>query len=369
MLIVSHMKYVISNLQSYLRTMHRHVQAHPLVLYVGSLLLLIVAIGMLVFQDMYTYVHNNYGVALQEKGDIQSARAHYVKAKSLSGQLSYIPDANIAGLSYAKKEYTQALEVLQGALAGGCLTNTGTTTSVAIAPNVGCADIAYDIGNTFYRLGEDIASTTSVASITATTSATTTQAHTQVQLQKRNTLWQQAIAFYQQTLAIRPTDTEAKENIDFILKKLTASTTKDSNKSNTQNSKKDTAKNDTQKNTNTDASQKEDANVKDTQASKNQDGTSDTQSKNDAEQNATQQSSSKPALSTQDSKQVDAYMQQLDQKSKNMQQYFAQNPQAQKNPQTDSSPFDDPFFQQFLKGTPFEKQFSQSAKPSLEKDW
>lgn len=351
------------------RKIHKRVHRSNYIIALAFLVLAVTTTFLLLYPDVAFWKLNNEANNYVRNNNFEKAQALYTKAKNINKRLGYIAQNNLATYAYNTQAYGDAEKNFEQAMRSGCHladTHSASSSTVSVTPeDVGgehCGAIAYNLANTQYRVGEAVSASTTDVEQTVSTS-------TQVISSETQDLWLSAIGLYQLELSLHPEDSDAKENIDFILQKLNASSTKaqeqqkqskdgtskDENSSDTSSSKdtsenaeKSEQQNDTSSNTGQDARTKKDGNDPGNQSSSNaaQDG---------------------KRLSDQASQELDARMQKIEQQSRNLQKYFTQNPEAA--PQTnDGNPFNDPFFQSFFGGTTG-NNFNAQPHTSLDKDW
>ena len=337
------------------------------------LILLCLSMLLLTLADLRVMKLNNDALVFLHNGDDKNAKSALYKASLIGSPLSYIPAQNETVLLYKDKQYAESVKKWSSLFNEEC-----------IDKKEYCPEISYNLGNALYRLGEDgLKESESGNSISSSTK------------QEVVNLWQQAIVAYQYALE-NSGDKEAQENIDFILQKLKELQNQDKNsnqsKDQKNSSKKDGendkekgegGKSDKDKGDNSDTENKNGSKSDANKQSKGSDKQESGGEENDKEKGENREGSEGDAssenrqeagnlhgnkqLSKEASQQLDQYMQQISQKEKKLGDYFNRNGQAAAKKQN-SGPFDDPFFQQFFKGTPFEKQFSSQQK-SLDKDW
>lgn len=368
---------MINTYLQYLRkTLGRQQEKHHTLFVVIIVLLLVGVSYALLYPSLHTMLHNNLGNSYFNKGNSESARSEYLKAGQSSTTLSTIPKSNLGALAYQADLYDEAFRIFSDTFATACAHNATSTQleSTNIKQSDICATLAYDLGNTLYRLGEE--------SVKTASTSTSTSTH-----KTRDDLWMKAISAYQQSLVMNSEDTEAQENIDFILQQLNASSTNETATDSTEedNTASDQTQDDTE-NSSTDSENTANGDQDNNASDKQDDATGDGETTNDsgdssdeketsADTNQTDGTSDKSSnnanpdsLSDAEKKQVEAYMKQLDQQSRAQQQLFNQNPNSNNQAQNQNDPFNDPFFSDFFKGTPFETQFSGGQK-SLDKNW
>lgn len=197
--------------------------------------------------------------------------------------------------------------------------------------NKHCTNASYHLGNTLYRLGEK---------------------STDFSEKKEN--WQNAITAYDRALSKNQNDREAKENKEFVQKKL-EELEKEDKQNQEQNGKNQKNKEDQQK----DGKQEEQESEQEGKNGEQKDGKSKDGSGGEGEEEK---------LSEETKQQIEQYLQELNQTEKDADQFFNRFGQEKQNAQ---DPFgnmqQDPFFQQFFQQDPFFQDQSQTH-PN-EKDW
>ncbi len=334
---------------------------------------------LLISKDMYFIQISHSAAQAYTSGDEKQAVQLYQKLSD-HPYLGYISKQNQATIAYNKKNFVDARNLLSQSLLSGCVkkddtksTSTEKTTNLLLQKNKYCDVISYNFGNTLYRIGEMIASssisTTSSAVAIDDISVSTTNNNKNKKVQE---MWYQAISLYQNDIAINPEDIQAQENIDFILKKLQSNDTNDQSKKSENNTEtKESDQSD--KNSNNSKSQEstqnkgggDDKEVDDYSTAQNKktdnESIASTKNKNNKKTDNTQ-------LTNEASKQVDDYMDKLDQQSQRLQNYFRQNPNNTSQTQKRNGIFNDPFFEQFF-GQYKDPTFDDNISQSLDKDW
>ncbi len=323
---------------------------------VFAMLIVFLASFFLVYSDINVMLANNRGNIFFSKGDFENAEKEYAKADKFDSALVVFPEINISALRYKNGDFQKSYKTIYKAMNESCINSTGnaSTSATEIKKSGACAILAYDMGNILYRLGEKIASSTNATS-------------SEIKKQ-RDKLWMQAISAYQQDLAINSDDAEAKENIDFILQKLNATSTQ--NKSDKNNDKKNSNESSDGKNEGKSGDENKKNNNESNNSNNNEPKSNSDDGKKESE-SSTGETDKKDntgvRLSESDSAKIDSYMKRLEQQNHTNQKYFNQNPNSEQ--QTSNNPFNDPFFDDFFKGTPFENQFSNGGQESVDNDW
>lgn len=194
-----------------------------------------------------------------------------------------------------------------------------------------CADASYHLGNTLYRLGEKEGDSS-----------------------QKKTKWESAISAYDRALARNSEDKEAKENKEFVQKKLEELQKQQEEKKNgKQNQQGEDKKGDSdQKNQQKDSEKKsEDKKGEEGEDSKNQGGEGTKQQENNSQEQK---------LSEDMKQEIERYLQELDQTEQDTNQFFDRFGQGKSQQQ-------DPFLQQFFEQDPFFQDGTQ--KDPNEKDW
>lgn len=329
----------------------------------------LVVVTLLLLGDVRFLLQSRTALKAYEQGDTATAQSIYASLEEHS-RLGYLATQNSAVLAYMQEEYQTALTLMAPVVQEVCFVAAASATSSAYTltlkdvPPRYCDLLTYNFGNMLYRAGEVVAS-----SSTASTSTTPTSIIPEI----TKTLWYQAIGAYQSDLALEPDDTDAQDNIDFILKQLQEeqdATFSEEEKESASGAQKDDTQSDDEQNgeQGDEGEQTEqgqpDAGAREGDAQEGEGGQTD----GEEGQSHTATPNDNQQLSENASKQVDRYMQELEQQSQQMQQYFRQNPQAAPAPQQSNSMFDDPFFNQFF-GTPNTPLRGEEGTGSLEKDW
>ena len=328
--------------------------------------------------------YNSRGNENYYKEYYDEANSNYNKAGENSHALKYVSDNNSSLINYRKKEFEDSSKKLEEALSLYCEKE----------EKPGCDLLYYNLGDTYYRLGEQ-------------------------NKDKQQDYWQKAIESYKKDLKINSEDKDAEENINFILNKIKdnkknqdqqneknkeeKSGDKSSDKENkekgggsqssgqgkSQNNKdasNSLGENDNQKNTNEEASNNsgKDGDQKsaseDKQQNSMQNDTSNSgkdkgDSKTEAGGSSQDNKSDNTSLSENDNKKLEEYMNSLDKQEKKNQEYFQPNPNGSydknQNPFDDffnNSLFDDQFFNNFFGNKPSGGGFGDN-NDSNEIDW
>ncbi len=279
------------------------------------------------------------------KNNYKKAIENYQKSANSNYAQKYIALNNKAIADYKMKNFNKAKEELEKQINIFC----------SPKPKEYCDELYYNLGNTYYRLGEN-------------------------NKEKRLEFWQKAIKAYEDELKIKD-DKKAQENIDFIKEKLkqeqkSANQNKEEgqgqNKSKQENNQK--GKNQNNKNGKEGENEEENENSgkkgeeKKSQNQKNSSESDKQNLKNSAQKDNAKEKESKAqaeqkqgqGLDKKTEEKLDQYLQKLEQEEKQNQRYFKQNPNAQDN----SSPFDDFFDDDF-----FDFGFGDLNKDDSEIDW
>lgn len=346
-----------------------------------SVLFIGISISVLSFfpNEMAFKIINEKGIESFSKGDFPSAKRYFEQGKEKFTHWNLVSKNNTLGILYAEKKYKKLEEELKKITKKECSFNQKSIPEF-------CENIFYLDGITQYRLGENF------------------------EKEKQKNIFKNAILDFQKALALNPKNIWAKENIDFILKKLQK---KKENQSSTKNSKsKKNSKKDkeaNQENKYDKNSSKQSDMAKNPQENKNG-GTADENNKklSDSEENfqgeknkkteknseqsdsenskngKAQNESKKSETSSQASRlpkeiqdAIKQTQQNLEDQSEN-QTGFNRSLSAAQNNKNNTDPFDtfqnDPFFQQFFGNDPFfnrsfEKKFNKTISNPNEKDW
>ncbi len=301
----------------------------------------------LLFRYFLQQGNNSY-----HKNYFAAAKENYSRAEKYANNNKYIPENNNGIIYYREREWQKAATGFARA-AAECKTNTNY-----------CAQIHYNLGNTYYRLGEEATSS-------------------EIKIKK----WQQAIDEYKADLAINSEDKQAQENIDFIMKKLSAEQKSLANKeqgANNKENQKDNKQNgvgqeksvgndkgkqqtNTEENNNSAQNKKEESsgatkkNKQKNSAEKDKNGSgSDNQEKNGAAEKSN-------SLTENERQQLERYEQNLDQQERDLQKYFQQTPSQKKPRDPFADLFNDPFFRGFFGD--FNWSGGLDEQNNNEKDW
>ena len=305
-----------------------------------SIIFLIFFLNACSSETMFRYYNHKGGDNFSNRY-LKEARDNYTKAKDYSQTSKYISGNNQAIVDYETMKYEEARETLEENIYLHCEEQ----------KQKYCDELYYNLGNIYYRLGEE-------------------------NEEERNELWQKAIASYQEALKLNQDDKQAQENIDFIQSKMAENaedTEGDSGESAeedlTENTEGDSTENNQGKNIenaegegdqnaegaaeNSDeesAQNSETANTKGSEEGEREEGESSASdsagTEGDKEGGAQSQS---PELDGATEAQIDNYLSQMEAREKKMQDYFNQNPNAKQNSR---HPFDsffgDSFFDYFF---------------------
>lgn len=244
------------------------------------------------------------------KSYVSEAKDRYEKASKTSKELEYVAQNNKGILDYERNLFSSTKDNYEK-LASVC----------DLEKKEYCDQIYYNLGNTYYRLGEE-----------------------KEVRNKKIELWQNAINSYKKSLEINASDKQAQENIDFITKKMQ----EEQQKPNDQN-KQD------QKNQNGSKSKEQQDKKSDGEEEKGENGKQDNRGGNEKQS----------ALSPQQNRELDDYSKKIEQKQQNLKKYFNQK-KLEKNDSGDpfNSLFNDPFFNNFFGNKNFRDQNNNSKK-----DW
>ena len=310
--------------------------------------------------------YNTKGNDNYNKNYYQEAKKEYAKAGESSHKLKYIADNNYAAAGYAEKDYSGIAKKLEDAIFIYCEKQ----------KQEYCDLLYYNLGNIYYRLGEKKTDS------------------------EQADLWQKAIESYKKDLEINQADNDAKENIDFILKKLKsendAEKSGDNNEKSAQDNSSGTAGGE-RENSQDNNSAKSSDNSEEQSNGKNSNGDEEekTQSQNDqtgsseedntqnqgsaqsdeakngnnsSSDNSGQDGQAAGALDKKTDKQIEDYMKALEKQEKSNQDYFQPNPNGSYENNSpfgdffDDSFFNDPFFKDFFDNKPFGGSFNNDKK-------
>jgi len=284
---------------------------------------------------------------------LNEARTDYKKAIDTKSKLKLVAENNKALTFYYEEKYDEALSILNKVAVDKCQNKKAEY----------CDQVYYNLGNTYYRLGEKAKATST-----------------------RNELWQKAIKSYKSDLEINKEDKEATENIEFILKKLKKEEQSEKNKQKEDsngrqnNSQKNESENSNDKNSSNKDSQSEDGQKKSSskteEKDKNEIKKNGNSAKNTAngdqsdEKNNQQmgQQANNSKLSDEEKASLDQYVKQMKSQQKKLQKYFNQNGVRKNNSNNPFGMFDDffddPFFDDFVGKSGFNNKENFN-----EKDW
>jgi len=303
----------------------------------------------LVVEDARIMYLNNRAVALVEKGNTESAKRLFDRAVARALPLSYVSESNEAVTLYKSEKYPESVEYWEAVYGAKC-------TQAPAAKY--CDTVAYNLGNALYRVGEQllVAASSTASSVVVSEDDTWRK--------QVGSIWEQAIGAYQADLAINPEDTQAQENIDFIMSKLEVVQSPAQEQGEGGDSS-DESSADAQEGSEGESSDSSQGAENEGAESSGSEGTEESGSATGGDSSSSS-GTEDMHLSAEAEQQVEQYMQQLEQKERSLDDYF--NRTGESPQQSSNSPFDDPFFQQFLQGTPLESQLS-SGQQSLDKDW
>jgi len=320
------------------------------------LLLFLIILSGCSSETLFRY-YNKKGNDNFDKNYLKDAKANYQKALEYSQKSKYISENNQAIANYEMMDYQKSRERLEKNIYIHCEEE----------KNKYCDELYYNLGNTYYKLGEK-----------------------EEQEEKKKELWDKAIASYQKTLELNPEDNQAQENIDFILSQLeqekkeaeeaemgdnqemsdgdgnNASTTAQNKNAENGAENKD---GESSKEGESAQGQKTDGEKKDGEASAMQEG--DNENSDEAGKSGSASSENKQAqennsqnaqLDDEMNAKIENYLSQMRENEKRAKQYFNQNPDANKRDNNFNSIFDN-FFNMHNASNFSEK------RNSTEKDW
>jgi hypothetical protein len=297
---------------------------------IGFGILAILFMILIMAPDVRILSHNNQTIrSLEVDGESEDIQKFDLPPLASLSKLTYVVRQNSALLKHRNKDYTTAVtEQLSIAreFCGLSAVDQSTIKNMRLLSRKYCDHILYNLGNGLYRQGELL------------------DPMDPESMKLQRTLWTNAIAMYQNELTVHPDDNHARENIDFIVKKLNGEDPSEEDQGEDQEGE--------------DSDDEESkSGEEDGDSDENQEGS---ESKKDDQTEGKEQSgqgeSDEPKLTDEVSQKLEQYMQDLEQKSRNLEQYFQQNGQAQAS-QNNS------LVQQLFGG-----QLGQEQK-SLDKDW
>lgn len=288
------------------------------------------------------------------------AKKDYEKGEKYSKEFGYIAKNNKAIVEYAERDYDQVSSDIESIVKEKCQGDVAEY----------CDQIFYNLGNAYYRIGES-----------------------KENIDDKKSYWEKAIKSYESDLKINKDDTAAQENIDFIKQKLgelEKAQKQDSEQGGNDENQQGDQKQEGQKQSEDDKSgeqkngeqsgaqqsgekgDKTDAGAQQgEQCQKDQGQSEQGQDGQKQGENGQSEADSAKSLDAQTQKQVEQYMQQMENSSASLQQYFRQNKNKQENASGD--PFDDffndPFFKQMMGGYQFGGQFKNNDTDPNAKDW
>lgn len=286
--------------------------------------------------------HNAQGNKKFAKQYFSEAKDEYKLAGDASIKYKYISDNNLSIIDYDSEEFENAKNKLEESIYISCAEN----------PKEFCDQLYYNLANVYYRIGEQQAGDEKVNS------------------------WNTAIENYKKTLEINSNDTEAEENIEFIMNKLQEEQEQSEENQNSQNGENDDEQNEEQKGDKEENS--EESEQQNPEGSENsEEGNTGNQGETDQENSQKESSegeggnsaqAGEAGLDEETDKQVEEYLKMLEKQEAQNQKYFQQNPDAEQN---SSDPFDDffndPFFDNFF-GDSRSNNFNNNSD-SNEIDW
>ena len=269
-----------------------------------------------------------------QKQYLAEAEAVYKKAEEHT-EIGYIATNNRGILEYLRQDFEKAEKVLQDSADKSC---------EQTPKDRHCDEIYYNLGNAYYRLGE-------------------ASQDPSIQIDQ----WKQAVTSYQRSLQINSEDTEAKENLAFVQEKLQQAESESSQQGQQAEASDQAGAEGNHKEGGEEGEKGGEENAE----GESKEGASGTEEANEkAKKSAAEKAAeeAKYGLSKGLEKQLEQYLEQMKQKEGRAQQHFQRNPESQKNDPNDL--FNDPFFQQFMGGNPFQQDFKGNGEgKELEKDW
>jgi len=279
------------------------------------------------------------------KKQYEESKKNYKKAGDYFLDKAYLAENNYAISDYVLKNYKKAQEKLEKELEINCSNKKEDY----------CDQLYYNLGNTYYRLGEQ-----------------------EEDDKMKISSWQKAVELYKKDLEINSNDIEAQENIDFIEGKIKEKQQEQQNKQGQEGQSQDSKDSQSGEQENSDKNSKDGKQGKDAEGSKSgeqsgedeqgEKGDNNSSKKKDGseqgeqssageqgeqkngeqgnesgqEQSVGQQSVSDGALDKETDQKLDEYLKSLENQEQKYQKYFKQNPQAQTGQNSD--PFFDDFF-------------------------
>lgn len=297
--------------------------------------------------ELFFKRNNQQGIISFQEQQYELAQENYQKSISFLPDWSWITENNISGVLYESKKFKEA-ETLYSKLAE---TKCNIAKNETISPF--CENIFYGLGNTFYRLGES------------------------EKEEKQMNQWQNAIRNYQKTLQINSQNTWAKENIEFIQKKL-AEPKAEKQKQDSEKEKGDSqdSESDSKKDKSKEGKQhlepededfsEENKEEENGENESSEEGESSSDSKEGNIESEDQTGSPQPSrLPLEMQKELEQYQKELEANESQNQQHFQRNSEAAEQNQN-KDPFDN-LFQQFFGNSP--QNFHKNLPNKDEKDW
>jgi Ca-activated chloride channel homolog len=293
------------------------------------LIVLVPALSACSPRDTIFKYYNHEGVKAFDRSYLTEARENYTKAADINSDLKPIAYNNDALTYYYEQQYDRARDVFEKTELSEC--------ENSASPY--CAELFYNLGNTYYRLGEEA-----------------------LNKEDRSAWWQKAIEVYERDLEISPDDTPAQENIDFILQKMkeAESSSEESGESGGKDGQEEGGSGEEGDGSGEDGGSE--GTGSETEGAEGEAGSEQAGDSGEAGEGADQ---GEAGLSYDENASLERYLQQMEEGQKNMQKYFNQDGQP-KNSQFDP-------FQGFFGGSLFDGLMGQpefNNQPNTnEKDW
>ncbi|MBI5413943.1 VWA domain-containing protein [Candidatus Peregrinibacteria bacterium] len=319
------------------------------------------------FQDLSFSYYVNAGNSFAARQNYEDALLEYEKATALETQDRHLSESNSASARYNMGEFEKSLEKYEFIQKSTC-ENISENEDLKTF----CENISYNIGNTYYRIGEEIQKKENVLGTISR--------------------WEKAITAYEKALEISPNDALVQENKQFVEEKL-KKLKEEQQKTDQKNAETNGDNSDPKKSQNTtEEDQKNNGNTSPNKENSSKDSSDDSgkntppdeksgggnENKKSSGDDSSSGDEQKPAenqsLDEKTRGELKKYMEDLEKTEKNSQKYFQQKPDAENAPSED--PFDaffnDPFFNMnpFRNDPFFQPQFQGSPESDPnQKDW